>query len=440
MDIEYNNMRRYIAFFMVGVILASASIAGARLYGARDAARKSRNETITGAWTFSDTLNPDGVFSTPYQQVVNVAKAGGDYTTIQGAISSITDAGPTNRYVVNIWPGTYIENITLKNNVSLYGMSPRDFAIISGTSDTLIVFADSSCGIRNLKLLGEPTDKTAVMILAYIPSTNYRSTIRKCDFEITSSVNDIEGTFIDIQGGDTDVEGCLFEYTMTGDSAAVVTHELVKVEGTSTLDLFYNIFRADISDSNDIAILVNETAASDVGMSLNWNTVNMSMSSASFSGACAVYYAHGANNLKNVLANHFSLDSGGDGTAYCFYQNTSGNNGEIHCTGNRIIVEGFALNYLGGMAAGDTLVSHLDDVVALDGITGGFKAVSSMANGALTVTDFITGLNQTVRIQDILNLRLHSIVAGDSVIGNIINHDADTTAKMWDGSTWQPFW
>jgi len=54
-------------------------------------------------------------------QTVVVAKAGGQFTTIQAAIDSITDATITKPYVVLIYPGTYAENLTLKNWVHLQG-------------------------------------------------------------------------------------------------------------------------------------------------------------------------------------------------------------------------------------------------------------------------------------------------------------------------------
>ena len=50
---------------------------------------------------------------TPWQQIKTVAKAGGDYTTITAAIAAITDATTSKRYIINIAPGTYVENLSL---------------------------------------------------------------------------------------------------------------------------------------------------------------------------------------------------------------------------------------------------------------------------------------------------------------------------------------
>jgi len=58
---------------------------------------------------------------TPYQNVVIVAKSGGDFTSIQAALDSITDAGTTNRYLIYIAPGVYTERVTMKQYVDIEG-------------------------------------------------------------------------------------------------------------------------------------------------------------------------------------------------------------------------------------------------------------------------------------------------------------------------------
>ena len=58
---------------------------------------------------------------TAYQNVVIVAKSGGDFTSIQAALDNITDAGSNNRYLVWVAPGTYTERVTMKPYVDIEG-------------------------------------------------------------------------------------------------------------------------------------------------------------------------------------------------------------------------------------------------------------------------------------------------------------------------------
>lgn len=53
--------------------------------------------------------------------VVWVAKSGGQFTSVSAALASITDATASNRYVVMIAPGVYSEQVTVKSFVDLQG-------------------------------------------------------------------------------------------------------------------------------------------------------------------------------------------------------------------------------------------------------------------------------------------------------------------------------
>ena len=76
-------------------------------------------------YTAGDGLELNGVqFSgkgTAYQNVVIVAGSGGDFTSIQAALSSINDASSTNRYLVWVAPGVYSERVTMRSYVDIEG-------------------------------------------------------------------------------------------------------------------------------------------------------------------------------------------------------------------------------------------------------------------------------------------------------------------------------
>jgi hypothetical protein len=69
-----------------------------------------------------------------YQNVVVVAKSGGDFTTITGALNSIT-ASDSNRYLIYVAPGVYNEQVTMEQYVDIQG---------SGELNTKITFSGSA--------------------------------------------------------------------------------------------------------------------------------------------------------------------------------------------------------------------------------------------------------------------------------------------------------
>ena len=68
-------------------------------------------------------INTNGTIKKP-AQIVDVAPQNADFTTIQSAIDSITDASSSKIYTIRVYPGIYTENVTLKSYVNLVGMTP----------------------------------------------------------------------------------------------------------------------------------------------------------------------------------------------------------------------------------------------------------------------------------------------------------------------------
>jgi hypothetical protein len=108
---------------------------------------------------------------THYQNVVVVAKSGGDYTGVQAAIDSISDAAADNPYLVWVAPGVYNETVTMKPYVHLQGAG-QEATVISSTASssawpptpaTLLLASDTSLrdltvgnsgtGVRNVALI-----------------------------------------------------------------------------------------------------------------------------------------------------------------------------------------------------------------------------------------------------------------------------------------------
>jgi hypothetical protein len=67
--------------------------------------------------------------------VVEVAQSGGDFTSIQAALDSITTASDSNRFLVRVAPGVYTGRVTMKDFVDIEG---------SGELTTKITFSGSA--------------------------------------------------------------------------------------------------------------------------------------------------------------------------------------------------------------------------------------------------------------------------------------------------------
>jgi hypothetical protein len=110
--------------------------------------------------------------ATHYQNVVVVAKSGGDYTSVQAAIASITDAAADNAYLVWVAPGMYNETVTMKPYVHLQGAGQEATIITSATSDnvwpptqaTLLLASDTS--LRDLTVANSGTGDVNAAVLA----------------------------------------------------------------------------------------------------------------------------------------------------------------------------------------------------------------------------------------------------------------------------------
>jgi hypothetical protein len=92
------------------------------------------------------------VWARNYDNVTVVAKSGGDYTSIQAALDSITDAAEDNAYLVRVMPGVYEEQVTLKSHVTVQGSGWRLTVISKSIQAGAVEGADDSV-LSNLRVI-----------------------------------------------------------------------------------------------------------------------------------------------------------------------------------------------------------------------------------------------------------------------------------------------
>ncbi len=113
-------------------------------------------------------------FQQKYDNVIVVAKSGGDFTSIQAALDSITTASDTNRFLVWVAPGVYQERVTMKPYVDIQGAGELTTKITysgSASKETGTVIGANDAELRFLTVENSGGDAYAVAIFIDTAST-----------------------------------------------------------------------------------------------------------------------------------------------------------------------------------------------------------------------------------------------------------------------------
>jgi hypothetical protein len=191
------------------------------------------------------------VKGTAYQNVVIVAKSGGDFTTIQGALDSITDASSTNHYLVWVAPGTYTEQVTMKQYVDIEGAGELATEITyagSAASGTGTLIGANNAEVRSLTV--KNTGGNAYAKAIYNNSASPRLT------NITASAS----------GGTTSNAGV---YNSNSSSPTMTN---VTATGTNGIESY------GVHNTNSSPTMTNITASASGATDLNYGAYNESSS------------------------------------------------------------------------------------------------------------------------------------------------------------------
>ncbi len=93
---------------------------------------------VSGYILTSDSSGQGSWQPAELKNVLTVSPSDGDFISIQSAIDSISDASSNNRYVIQIGPGIYTENITMKNFVDLRGVGDKSGVVLTASSGSVI--------------------------------------------------------------------------------------------------------------------------------------------------------------------------------------------------------------------------------------------------------------------------------------------------------------
>ncbi|MBN1922278.1 MAG: hypothetical protein JW892_13605 [Anaerolineae bacterium] len=103
-----------------------------------------------------------------YANVIVVAKEGGQFTSIQAAVDSVTDGDFDNYYLIWVAPGRYVERVTMKPFVDIEGAGEWTTTIqyTGSTTDTVgTVIGSDAAALRSLTVINTGGADYAVAIV-----------------------------------------------------------------------------------------------------------------------------------------------------------------------------------------------------------------------------------------------------------------------------------
>ncbi|RBP53123.1 glycosyl hydrolase family 28-related protein [Arenicella xantha] len=162
----------------------------------------------------------------PLKNIVTVAKANGDFTNIQAAIDSISNASATNPYVVVIGPGQYdvATTIVAKEYVDITG-SGQGTTIISGSVrargfDSPAVFLVANVRLSNLSVHNTSSGSSYSLGISVFNPSNFQDniTIENVTVRVGGApINSSRGVYVEegsvlIRNADVLIEGTTPNY------------------------------------------------------------------------------------------------------------------------------------------------------------------------------------------------------------------------------------
>jgi len=346
-----------------GNVTAGGNATGSPIAGGNDTLFFTSDDgSVTfKSWPGNDTIDfsaaGGGNGSFNFAQTVTVAKSGGNFTTIQGAINAIVDAAAAKKYTILIFPGIYTENVVMKDYVSLNGMAGARGAVeITNNAGTVLTAGTgSNAVVRNIKL-----NVTGTAEAVNLPVGMTTKWIQFWNCSIESNYGAHGDDLITMNSGHLQVINSVIAYRSTGGANA---HRLLNVVGASTQVYVINsLVQTDIDD-------VGGNDFTGFGLAAGANC-NVLITSSTFEfdhemtgGTSCLYKDEDTlgTTERDIYSNHLHMHgaTGATGAAYCLDNVVT----TIDSATNTIKVHDFDYNYLGDIGAAATLISHFDDVV-----------------------------------------------------------------------------
>ena len=336
--------------------------------------------TIGNNSIITDGMLSCGTFDTPYNDTVTIAKAGGDYTTIQSAL----DANPNASTLFVVYPGTYTETITFTANKQVITSAGHVQNVILRQVDAVVVNVTNfnGCLIKYINIqLYEPTSEVAMISVG-----DGFLGVYSCKLQLNTSTNIIgseQPRILNVYGSGLYKQKLgEFEYFHTGDTTNGIKSPY-HISGTGEINLLRPC-KANITCSGTGLVTTLFEAHSTAVFKVS-NLCSSVISDPDTSIVAGLGYIQSGIDVSQDLTTCNLNVIGGSGETYGFYNNGTGT---IHSSFNNLNMSGGTSNYAFHSNASATIISHFDDIIAADGKSGNgtFSFVNSQRDGELDIT------------------------------------------------------
>lgn len=235
-----------------------------------------------------------------YQNIIVVAKSGGDFDTISDALASISDAADSKRYLIYVAPGVYNERVTMKPYIDIEG---------SGEHTTKITYVGSTAvhetvliGASNAEIRFLTVENTGANDVAYAMYNNNASpTLRYLNI---------------ISSNGTNLTGGIYN----SNSSLIMQNVTITVTGTNCNCIgLYGVVSTTIKMDNCAVDVSGDTVGvygimADMGANISIRDANISVSGLN----CYTYAIYNSYNITlfNVVV---TAQGSGTGTVSGIY-------------------------------------------------------------------------------------------------------------------------
>ena len=357
----------------------------------------------SGTYTwFSDTFND-------IAGVVTVAKGGGNYTTVQAAIDSIT-VGAGEKYVVLIYQGEYTENVTLKNGVNLLGITGGSGVTITASSGTTLSMGSLFCHAENIEV--ENTGGGAARTITATGGLHILTSVKaKGDVTNTySQLIEITNAALYLRGG------CNLDIDHSGTAGGI--NACIVLNGTSVLysdNTNMNIKQAGVLSIDEI-ICIKDNRTTGGAIRITGGNVVGTLTGTTPGGECE--FINSVSRTDSTKLKAISIEftaTAGTNHSEMIKLDSSGNTGHISIDSCTFAASGFAENRFTNVGVGDVVHSSAD-ILELDGMDTVHESC------------FGLGLTEFVSFPSLGNLELS---------GDVIKKELSITANYTATENWR---